>query len=534
MKISVICNHCILIFFFLTLQACGGAGNYTNGQGSQNNQDNNSNSTVEYAWLEGTYPASFLLEGFCEIPRSGNSYIDVQGSSHLEKMWLRSWSNETYLWYDEIIDTDPGIFSVTDYFDLLITNELTDSGAAKDNFHFYVDTETWNASFESGESSGYGARFSINNNTNPRTVIVVYSDPDTPATSANVNMQRGTRILSIDGIDINTNENSELAILNAGLSPASIGETHTMTIQNLDDEQPREITITSATVISSPVQHVTTLNTESGNVGYMLFNSHISTAEEGLVNAINTLADSNITDLVLDLRYNGGGALAIASQLAYMITGPIATSNKVFERTSFNDKHLTINPVTGEALTPTPFYDQTLGFSLSTGQSLPYLDLPRVFILSTGDTCSASESIINGLQGIGVEVIQIGDTTCGKPYGFYATDNCSNTYFTVQFQGVNHVGFGDYSDGFTPENSDDIYATPVPGCTVIDDLDHGFGDPDEALLSAALQYRNTGTCPEFEIAETDTISINQQKTTAPRPGLNSIAEPIWTKVRVLK
>lgn len=532
MKTSTTYNNCILIFCLLTLQACGGAGNYNN-QNNQNNQNSSLSSPDEFAWSEGIYPASSLLEGLCETPRSGNNFIDVQGSAHLEKMWLRSWSNETYLWYDEIIDTNPNIFSVTDYFDLLITNELTSSGAAKDNFHFYVDTETWNASFESGESSGYGARFTIDNTADPRTVIVVYSDPDTPATSVDVNMQRGTRILSIDGVDINANEASELAILNAGLSPASIGETHTMTIQNLDDEQPREITITSATVTSSPVQHVTTLNTESGNVGYLLFNSHISTAEEGLVNAINTLADNNITDLVLDLRYNGGGALAIASQLAYMITGPITTSNKVFERTSFNDKHPIINPVTGETLTPVPFYDQTLGFSLSSGQSLPYLELSRVFILSTEDTCSASESIINGLQGVGIDVIQIGNTTCGKPYGFYATDNCSNTYFTVQFQGVNDVGFGDYSDGFTPENSDDIFGVPVPGCTVNDDLDHGFGDPNEALLSAALHYRNTGICPELEIAETDTISVNQLKTTAPRPSLNSISEPIWTTVRVL-
>lgn len=533
MRISTTYNNYMLIPFFLILQACGGADNYNN-QAGQNNQSRNLDSVAEYVWREGIYPTSSSLEGLCEIPRSGNNYIDVQGSSYLEKMWLRSWSDETYLWYDEIIDTNPGTFSVTDYFNLLITNELTSSGAAKDNFHFYVDTATWNASFESGESSGYGARFTIDNTTNPRTAIVVYSDPDTPATSADVNMQRGTRILSIDGVDINSNEDSELAILNAGLSPTSIGETHTMTIQNLDDEQPREITITSATVTSSPVQHVTTLSTESGNVGYLLFNSHISTAEEGLVNAINTLADNNITDLVLDLRYNGGGALAIASQLAYMITGPIATSNKVFERTSFNNKHPIINPVTGETLTPVPFYDQTVGFSLPAGQPLPYLSLSRVFILSTEDTCSASESIINGLQGADIEVIQIGSTTCGKPYGFYATDNCSNTYFTVQFQGVNHVGFGDYSDGFTPENSDDIYGIPVPGCTVNDDLNHGFGDTNEALLSAALHYRNTGECPLIEIAGTGIENVNQQKAATPRPSLDNIEEPIWTKVRILK
>ena len=57
---------------------------------------------------------------------------------------------------------------------------------------------------------------------------------------------------------------------------------------------------------------------------------------------------------------------------------------------------------------------------------------------------------MNGLRGVGVEVIQIGSTTCGKPYGFYPTDNCGTTYFTIQFKGVNDAGFGDYSDGFSP------------------------------------------------------------------------------------
>ena len=58
-------------------------------------------------------------------------------------------------------------------------------------------------------------------------------------------------------------------------------------------------------------------------------------------------------------------------------------------------------------------------------------------------TCSASESIINGLRGVNVQVIQIGSTTCGKPYGFYPEDNCGTTYFSIQFKGVNAAGFGE-------------------------------------------------------------------------------------------
>ena len=151
---------------------------------------------------------------------------------------------------------------------------------------------------------------------------------------------------------------------------------------------------------------------------------------------------------MLDLRYNGGGCLYIASEVAYMIAGSAPTAGQDFERLQFNDKHRSINPVTGSALTPMPFFNGS-----STGQALPTLNLPRVFVLTGSMTCSASESIINGLRGVNVQVIQIGSTTCGKPYGFYPDDNCGTTYFTIQFQGVNDAGFGSYGDGFTPNNT---------------------------------------------------------------------------------
>jgi hypothetical protein len=102
---------------------------------------------------------------------------------------------------------------------------------------------------------------------------------------------------------------------------------------------------------------------------------------------------------------------------------------------------------------------------------------------------------MNSLRGIGVQVIQIGSTTCGKPYGFYPTDNCATTYFTIQFQGENEVGFGAYSDGFTPINAANTIQPRLPGCSVGDDFTAALGDPDEARLAAALNYAENGTCP---------------------------------------
>ena len=123
------------------------------------------------------------------------------------------------------------------------------------------------------------------------------------------------------------------------------------------------------------------------------------------------------------------------------------------------------------------------------------MHLSRVYLLTTRGTCSASEAIINGLRGIDVEVIQVGTSTCGKPYGFYPADNCGTTYFTIQFQSVNAKGFGDYPDGFSPSDLDRVEGVEVPGCAVGDDFSQPLGSTDEAMLATALAHRETGACP---------------------------------------
>jgi len=148
----------------------------------------------------------------CEAPRSGVDpdgfrFPDTAGSELIEKFWLRSWSEETYLWNDEIIDRNPNNFqSRESYFDVLVTTELseTGSGREKDDFHFDEDTEDFFERRNSVATSGYGARFVFISNTVPRDVRVLYTEPNSPASAVqngSVNFPRGTQILSIDGID---------------------------------------------------------------------------------------------------------------------------------------------------------------------------------------------------------------------------------------------------------------------------------------------------------------------------------------------
>jgi len=464
-----------------------------------------SSSPTTATWTSGVYAASSSYANQCATPRTGTdpatgrAYLDKSGSSLSENFFLRSWTNELYLWYREVPDINPVGYATADYFKLLKTSAVTPSGNPKDKFHFTYLTSDWVALSQSGVEAGYGAQFVILSSQPPRLVVVAYTEPGSQAVSAG--LARGAKLLTVDGVDlINANDTASVNKLNAGLFPSAIGVSHTFSVLDLGASTPRTVTLVSASVTSTPVQNVQTYSTPAGTVGYMLFNDHIATAEPLLKSAFAQLAAANVTDLVLDIRYNGGGYLDIASEVAYMIAGPSATTGKTFEKTVFNDKNPTRDPVTGQTISPIAFHSTTQGFSGTTGQALPALNLSRVVVLTGANTCSASESIINSLRGVNVQVVQIGATTCGKPYGFYPQDNCGTTYFSIEFQGVNHQGIGDYFDGFSPANTTGTVGVQVPGCAVADDYTHALGDRNEARLSAAIGYLTNLSCPASSAA----------------------------------
>jgi hypothetical protein len=474
----------------LALSACGGGG----GGGGGGN-----------GWVMGVYQPSAHFAAQCQSPRSGNDpgtgkpYPDIQGSTLDENNWLRSWTNELYLWYREVQDVDPATYSTTaDYFAILRTNATTSTGHPKDRFHFTYPTSQWEQLSQAGVDVGYGVTWDLVSPTPPRVVYAAYVWSGYAAAAANI--LRGAKILTIDGVDmINAGDSASVNTLNQGLFPTTAGESHTFTLQDQGSSTSRTVMLTAQNETETPVPIVTTITTPAGVVGYILFNAQIATAEGELYNAINQLKTANVSDLVLDLRYNGGGYLDIASELAYMIAGPGPTvsGTATFDQQVFNDKYPSTNPVTGQPLTPTAFHNTSQGFSSSpaAGTSLPSLSLSRVFVLTGTGTCSASEAVMNGLNGVNVQVIQIGSITCGKPYGFYPQDNCGTTYFSIQFQGNNAMGFGNYPDGFSPQNSTAPTSAVLPGCSVADDFTHALGDQAEGRLAAALGYRTTQTCP---------------------------------------
>ena len=455
-----------LIAISVTLSSCGGGG----GGGG--------------AVTPITFPASSTLVNLCANPRTGTNpfngnplYPDQQGTLANEKSWLRSWTDETYLWYQEVPnDLNPDNYpTAIDYFYVLKTPAKTAANRPKDKFRFTYPTAIWEAMSQQGVELGYGIQFVALNSSSitPRRWVVAYVEPNSPAETAGI--LRGDELSFVDGVDFrNANDPSSINTLNAGLNPTIAGQTHQFIFRRNGSNLPVS-SLVASNVTTTPVQNVTTITTATGVVGYLTFNSHNEVSEAQLIDAITQLQAAGVSDLVLDLRYNGGGFLSIASELAYMIAGPQMTSDKIFARTRHNNKIPDIDY---------PFYINSLGLSAPSNTPLPFLGLQEVTILTGPGTCSASELIINGLRGVDVKVNLIGETTCGKPYGFYPTPNCGTTYFAIQIQVVNQKNFGDYADGFAPI------------CSVSDDFTRPLGDPLEGQLSAALNYRASGICAD--------------------------------------
>jgi carboxyl-terminal processing protease len=446
----------------------------------------------------------------CAAPRSGTdasglAFPDRQGTLQDEMRFLRGWADRYYLWFNEIPnDVYMADFSNTlAYFAKLKTPLLTASGKPKDQFHFTYTTAEWDALTTSNQEVGYGVTWSRNGNSAPRTWLASIVEPGSPAAAAG--LRRGDMLTAVDGIDfVNTSTTAGVDGINAGLFPDKAGESHRLSIGRAG--ATFDVTLSASVVSSASVKNAKIIETAGGKVGYLTFEDFNAVAEKQLIDAFTMFQGQKVNDLVIDMRYNGGGLLYIASELGYMIAGP-ASNGQTFERLVYNSKTAPQPPI--------PFMNTAYGFEapnpVRAGQALPYLGLKRVTVLTTAGTCSASEAVINGLRGIGVDVDIIGGGTCGKPYGFTPVDNCGTTYFSIEFQGVNAKGYGDFADGFAPT------------CAVADDLSHALGDTSENLLAAALAYRSTNACPTSSSTASSSARASAVPMTLVRPAVKEIA-----------
>ena len=390
-----------------------------------------------------------------------------------QRSWVRSIVHEKHLFYRQVPNINPASYTGTPQN---LFYELTRFGIPnnRDRFSFVIPQSTASATFEQGQGVGIGAAYVYDAQGRLR---VAYVEPGSPAAGQ---LDRGAQIVSINGAVVG---NSLTSAQVSALYPTAASGTIALQVRDTPAGATRSITLTNTAYTIAPVNRSLVL---PGNVGYLHYTDFTTPSGQiQLADTFATFQTAGIADLIVDLRYNGGGYLAIAAQLGHMVAGSRG-ANRTFERLVYSDKRARDN-------VSVPFYNQHFNLPGYTnpraGQTLPSLNLSRVFVLTTGDSCSASESFINAMKGVDVPVIQIGGTTCGKPYGFTQYPNCTYAYFPIEFEGRNNRNESFPSTGITPT------------CALPDDLDAPLGLPGEALLDAALSYQATGQCPALATAQ---------------------------------
>src|SRR6266513_786577 len=198
------------------------------------------------SWTPGVYLPESHFAAQCAAPRSGTDPVthrpfpDVAGTAVDENNWLRSWTNDLYLWYSEAPDLNPANYTTAAYCPLLVSSGTDAQGQPKDKFHFTYPTSTWEALATAGMNVGYGAQFIAVQPAPPRRILVAYTEPGSPAVMAPASLARGASVLSVDGVDaVNANDQASVDTINAGLGPATVGESHTFSILDPGAASPR-------------------------------------------------------------------------------------------------------------------------------------------------------------------------------------------------------------------------------------------------------------------------------------------------------
>ncbi len=388
-----------------------------------------------------------VLFGSC---KKDNSVPTAEVTPEMARDSLYYLMNQWYYWYNLM----PTV-TETDYSD---PYKLMDAMRYKslDRWSFVADFDAFNAEMN-GQFVGHGIRIGVDDSGNAR-IAMLYSQSQLYKNG----VRRGWIIEKINGQEVapillardETAYNNLIGLPNAGITNVFLFKRPDGTEVTISD------TKTSFNV--NTVLLYDTLHLSTGITGHLVFDSFITPSVQELATAFAYFKANNITDLILDLRYNSGGYLYIAQTLASYIAGDAIAGN-TFAKLQYNDKNQDANSI---------YTFKTTSFPLN---------LTRLVVISTRSTASASEAVMNGLNGF-VNVVSIGDTTNGKPAGMNGWAVGKKYYFwPVTFKMVNADDHGDYFDGIAPLKE-------VP-----DDITHDFNNREELCLKEAIYFLENGS-----------------------------------------
>jgi C-terminal processing protease CtpA/Prc len=342
---------------------------------------------------------------------------------------------DSYLWSDKVGDINISL----DVDDVTFLDNFLYK--KRDKFSFILSKKLFEAQFENGTAKDLGfLTTQIEREVGVFETVVAFVYPNSPAAKAG--LKRSDKILSVK-------------------------ESY-FHIKRQDGEEDT-IMIEEASYDVDNVLYATTYSVNQKKVGYFLLQSFIG---PHIIFELNQIfADfkaQGISELVVDLRYNGGGILDIAAHLGTLIGGE-KVAGHILQYNRYNKKYSHYNSST--------YFVDLLPSSLN---------IDRVLFLTTKNSASASESIINGLRAKenAMEVVTIGTNTYGKPYGMHTIAYCDKVLVPIHFADENSDGVGGFIDGLEPT------------CYVQEAFKHDFQERNETLLAEALYYIAHGACSE--------------------------------------
>lgn len=398
-----------------------------------------------------------------------------------QKQFVLNTAREWYL-FPELLpaSTDPSAYA--DANSLLDALTATARAQGRDRFYSYVTSiAAEQALLAGGESAGFGISLLIDEPARRVFLGQVFEG----SAAADAGLARGDEILAVGSSTATLQPVATLLAtpngLTEALGPSTSGTARTLRWRNLAGQEfTREIVKRTFTILPVPPAQVRLIQrTGLPPVGHLTLRTFISTADAELRAAFETFRTSGVRDVIIDLRYNGGGLVSTAELLLNLLAGD--RTNQVSYATRFNPSKASS--------------EQTVRFQAQ-AQTIPTL---RVAFVTTGQSASASELVANSLAPY-AQTVLVGARTFGKPVGQFAFDiaACDFRLRLVTFKSVNARGDGDYFSGLPDPG---FAAAGGQSCAARDDLTRLPGDPVETMTAAALNWINNGVCPTGAIAD---------------------------------
>jgi carboxyl-terminal processing protease len=399
--------------------------------------------------------AKFLLAACLPLTMTGcGSSADVLGLTKLlvkdDVQALYDYMIDWYYWYEEL----PIARDLTRYD--TAEEALAALRFSSDKFSNITSAVSSNALLTQGRATAFGITYKVEND---ETLIVRLVQPNSPAKAQGV--LRGDVITAIDGVAVKTLITEKR--LEDSFGESTVGVTKKFSITRA--AIPLEVTLTKTDFVLNSAPVATVHPITGGKAGYIVYNQFTEPSLAQWRSAVQSVKDQGATKIIVDLRFNGGGRVATATDIAAALL-PASAQGKKFATLEFNKKRKSNNS------------EEFLRADSLAGS------FTDVVFLSSPSSCSAAELVMNGVTPFltANQVTNIGQTTCGKPYGFTPQEFKGKLFNIATFVIKNANGSGDYFDGIKPK------------CGALDDNKGPLGDATESMLASALAYLNSGIC----------------------------------------